>query len=177
MEMTEIRASLADLVRAARDGDVEAFGEVVRRTQAPSVMAARALIGDRHEAEDAVQDAYLIAFSRLRDLRDPTRFRAWFATILTRLALARRRRPSPPRLGDAQERVPARPAADHARLDALQRAVDRLPDRYRAPVALHYLAGLSYREVAEVLSIPEKRVKSRLHDARARLRRRLDHGS
>jgi RNA polymerase sigma factor (sigma-70 family) len=68
---------------------------------------------------------------------------------------------------------PTAKGPDHARLDALQREVERLPDRYRAPLALHYLAGLPYRDVAEALGISEKRVKSRLHDARARLRRRL----
>jgi RNA polymerase sigma-70 factor (ECF subfamily) len=174
METLVSSTGLDDMVRAARRGDVAAFGAVVRRTQDGLVRAARALVGDVHEAEDAVQEAYVAAFGALRGLRDPGSFRAWIARILTRIALRRRRRPWPARLGDADARVPARPAADHGRLDALVEAVDALPAKYRAPVALHYLAELSYREVAEALGIPEKRVKSRLHDARERLRRRLD---
>ena len=176
MTMTGTAARLDELVRAARDGDRNAFGEVVRRTQDRAIMAARALVGNAHDAEDAAQEAFVKAFESLGQLRDPRRFRAWFARILTRLALARRRRPRPGRLGDADALVPLREGPDHARLDAVQREVDALPEKYRAPIALHYLAGLSYRETAAALGIPEKLVRSRLHDARARIRRRMSRG-
>ncbi len=169
---------LTSLVREARDGDTVAFGEVVRRTQDGLIMAARALTGDRQDAEDAVQEAFVAAHRHLRELRDPARFRPWISRILTRIALAKRKRPRAGRLGESDALVPARDAPDHARLEALVAEVARLPDKYRAPLALHYLAGLSYREVAAALDITEKRVKSRLHDARAKIRRRLgdDHG-
>jgi RNA polymerase sigma-70 factor (ECF subfamily) len=173
MELTATHERLEELVRQAAGGDPDAFTELVRRTQDRILRTARALVGDREAAEDAAQEAYLTAWERLADLRDPARFPAWLARILTRIALARRKRRGPARLGDAAAVLPDREGPDHARLDALQREVERLPDRYRAPLALHYLAGLPYRDVAEALGISEKRVKSRLHDARARLRRRL----
>jgi RNA polymerase sigma-70 factor, ECF subfamily len=175
MEILVTRTDLAGLVRDARGGDRAAFGELVRRTQDAMVRTARALVGDHHEAEDAAQEAFVVAFGKLGQLRDPARFRAWIFRILTRTALARRRRPTARRLADGD--VPARESIDHGRLDALSREVDRLPDRYRSPLSLHYLAGLTYRETAEALGISEKRVKSRLYDARALIRKRLGHGT
>ena len=76
--------------------------------------------------------------------------------------------------GPRGERLPEQTGPEHARLDALEREVARLPEKYRVPLSLHYLAGLSYRQVAEATGLTEVRVKSRLHDARTRLRRRLE---
>ena len=177
MEILVTSTDLAGLVRDARGGDRAAFGELVRRTQDAMVRTARALVGDHHDAEDAAQEAFVVAFGKLGQLRDPASFRAWLFRILTRTALARRKRPAPRRLGDGEALVPAREPNGHDRLDALALEVNRLPDRYRSPLSLHYLAGLTYREVAEVLGISEKRVKSRLYDARALIRKRLGHGT
>jgi RNA polymerase sigma-70 factor (ECF subfamily) len=164
-----------DLVHAARDGDEDAFCELVRRERSALLMTASAMLSDRHEAEDVAQEACIEAFRGISGLRDPDRFRPWIARILTRIAIRRRkslRRRKP--TGDLA-RLPERRAPDHDRLDALVLEVRRLPDKYRLPLSLHYLTGLSYREVAGVTGISVGRVKSRLHDARALLRRRLRH--
>jgi RNA polymerase sigma-70 factor (ECF subfamily) len=167
--------TLLELVTEARRGSRGAFAEIVRRERAPLVMAARALLSDDHEAEDAAQDALVAAWRGLASLRDPSRFRAWLMRILLRGANRRRR--SLRRSGrDADlSRLPGRADPGHERLDALARGVEQLPDKYRVPLTLHYLAGLSYRQVAEATGLTETRVKSRLFDARTRLRRRLGH--
>jgi len=165
----------AELAAAARDGDTEAFCELARRERGRLLATASALLGDRHHAEDAVQEALVAAFRDLPALRDPASLRSWVARILVRIAVKRRRKLRRERPSGWPVRPPTREAPDHRRLDALAREVDRLPDRYRVPLALHYLTGLPYRDVARIVGIPEKRVKSRLHDARERLRGRLRH--
>lgn len=174
MAMSETQTTIDDLVRLARAGNREAFAALVRAEQPRLVGTARAILRDLQEAEDVAQDALVKAWFRLETLRDPGRFRPWLYRILTRLARDRVRRPRLRLVGDAAPETPARPAADHTRLDALAREVERLPDRQRSPLVLHYLSGLTYAEIADVLSIPEKRVKSRLYDARRRLARRLE---
>jgi RNA polymerase sigma-70 factor (ECF subfamily) len=165
------------LVRAAREGDEDAFSELVRREREALLMTASAMLSDRHEAEDVAQEACVEAFRGIASLRDPERFRPWIARILTRIAIRRRRSLRRRRPVVAPERVPDRSSPDHDRLDALVAEVRRLPDKYRIPLSLHYLTGLSYRDVAEVTDLSVARVKSRLHDAREILRRRLDHGN
>lgn len=173
MTVQEIEGATGDLVRAAARGDVAAFSELARRESARLVRTARALVRDGHEAEDLAQDALVAAFRNLGSLREPARFRAWLATILTRLALRQRKRPRPVLVGEGMERTPARPDVRHPRLESLAAEVRRLPDRLRVPLSLFYLAELSYREVAEATGLTEKLVKSRLHKARERLRRRM----
>jgi RNA polymerase sigma-70 factor (ECF subfamily) len=171
--MTDLEAPGVELVRAARAGDVDAFAELVRRERPTLVMAGRALTGDTHEGEDAAQEALVTAFARLRTLRDPRSFGPWLSRILTRFALARRRRlrrtTGRADLGGVPD---SRPAED-PRLAALRREVDRLPDKYRTLVSLFHLRGHGYRDVAEATGLTEKRVKSRLYQARELLRRRL----
>lgn len=165
----------AGLVAAARGGDAEAFCELARRERMRLLSTGAALLGDRHHAEDVVQEALVAAFRDLPALENPASFRSWVARILVRIALKRRRKIRRERAPGKPVREAVRDPSDHRRLDALAREVGRLPDKYRIPLTLHYLTGLAYREVARVTGLTEKRVKSRLHDARDRLRRRLRH--
>jgi RNA polymerase sigma-70 factor (ECF subfamily) len=176
MTMTAIPGSTEKLVAAARKGDRRAFAEIVKAERDRLVMSARALTSDWHEAEDAVQDAFVLAWRHLPDLREVARFRPWLLRILVREAGRRRKRRGVLRALEDESALPARPDHGDPRLAALVDEVERLPDKYRVPLSLFYLAGLSYREVADTTGLPEKRVKSRLYDARERLRRRLSHG-
>jgi len=163
----------ADLVTAARDGDLDAFGEIVSRERSTLVMAARALVGDPHEAEDAAHDALVSAWRHLRDLRDPARFGPWLSKILARTALARRRRLARRRpAGDLGTEAAAADDRD-PRLARLLEEVQRLPEKFRVLLSLHYLRGHDYRETADATGLTVKRVKSRLYEAREMLRRRM----
>ena len=173
MTMTGLESSTAELVLAARKGDAGAFGEVVHRERASLVMAARALLGDSHEAEDAAQEALVVAFERLLELREPRSFGPWLSRILVRAAHARRRaRSRRPKEGELAG-VAARPDGEDPRLAALRSAVDDLPEKYRVLISLYHLRGHGYREVAEATGLTVGRVKSRLFQARAMLRKRL----
>lgn len=176
MATTESTRSTAELVRAARGGDADAFADLVKGEQERLVGAATALLGDRAEAEDAAQDALVAAHANLTRLRDPARFRPWLYRILLNRARDRRRRRRRRRVrlfGDRATEVAAPAAVGHPRLDALARAVEELPEKYRRLISLHYVAGLDYAETAAAAGIPEKLVRSRLYDARRRLERSI----
>jgi RNA polymerase sigma-70 factor (ECF subfamily) len=164
--------ALGELVSRARDGDRDAFARIVALERDRLVAAARALTGDHHLGEDCAQEALVRAHAHLKDLRDPGLFRAWLARILVRLArrsaLRARKRPVmlPEGLG---VEAPRPDDAEEVRL-----GLAGLREGDRTILALRYLDGLGYAEIAMALRIEPKTAKSRLHEARVRLRRRLE---
>jgi RNA polymerase sigma-70 factor (ECF subfamily) len=160
-----------DLVERARRGDRDAFGRLVARERERLVALARALVGDHHAGEDCAQEAFVAAYRRLSTLKDPDRFRAWLARILVRLAhRARRRLRRPDPLPTDLATVP-RGADDR---DEVRVALGRLRERDRTILALRYLDDLTYADIAAVTGVDVKKIKSRLHDARGRLRKRVE---
>jgi RNA polymerase sigma factor (sigma-70 family) len=169
-----------DLVRLARRGDRSAFAALVARHQPLLTRTVRrAAGGDRELTADAAQDAVLTALLSLERLRDDAKFGAWLAGIglnSVRRQLRDRRAHAPPGAPDDV----AAPGDVAAALDSaaaaarIRRAIAALPDGQREAVALFYLAGLTHVEAAEHLGVPPTAVKTRLHKARATLRRRLD---
>lgn len=158
--------SLTDLVRRAKEGRIEAFEEIVRRLSRRAVATAHVISGDLHAGEEAAQDAFVTAWRKIGQVRDPRAFRGWFATILSREA-GRHRRPPLPALPDE---LPAPAGREES---GLPREVNALRAKYRDVLALRYVEGLSYEEIGRALGLTVARVKSRLHDGRERLRRRL----
>ncbi len=139
---------------------------------------AWALVGDRAQVDDLVQDSLERAWSRLHLWQPGTNIRTWLFTIMHNLhANAARQRSRRPRLvpleGEAA-RLAVRPSQE-ARVDfeAMGKALAGLPERQRAVVLLVGLEGLSYAEAASVLSIPLGTMMSRLHRGREQLRARL----
>jgi RNA polymerase sigma-70 factor (ECF subfamily) len=158
------------LARRAKHGDVAAFEELVRRLGRRAVATAHLITGDLHAGEEAAQDAFLIAWRRIGQLREPEAFRGWFAMILSREAGRHRRRTPLPLEPGLDPAAPASAAGEEAGLPPV---ANRLKAKYRDVLALRYVEGLSYREIAAALGIPVARVKSRLHDGRELLRERL----
>jgi RNA polymerase sigma-70 factor (ECF subfamily) len=170
-----------DLVDRARSGDLEAFEEIVRVRSDAVYRLTYAILGDEADARDAAQEAFVGAWRQFGSLRDTARFDAWFQRLVVNAARmthrARRRRgvreiPSSRVAGVAELPATASPAdVDARRLDV---ALRRLDLDQRTILALHHLEGRSVAELAEVLSIPEGTVKSRLHSARRALQAALD---
>jgi RNA polymerase sigma-70 factor, ECF subfamily len=164
----------AELVRATLAGDRKAFGELVRRYQTGACAAARAVVRDRHAAEDAAQDAFLTAFAKLGDLRDPAAFGGWLLRIARQKAL---------RIGEkvrATVPVPDTAAADPESADgghALLAAVMALPEAEAQVVVLHYFDEHSVPAVAAILGRPVGTVTKQLSRAYARLRTTLPEGA
>ncbi len=144
---------------------------------------AYSLTSQKADAEDLVQDTLVRAY-RAIDRFDGEHPRAWLLTILrnTRSNSGRRRRPHLLREAEARldhlEKAPAQVSTEESVLDnrfeaALEQALDSLPEKYRAVVLLVDVDGLSYAEAAAALGVPDGTVMSRLHRARARLRKHL----
>jgi RNA polymerase sigma factor (sigma-70 family) len=174
----------AMLVLLAREGDEEAFAELVARHRPMVVGVCRRVLGDEGLAEDAAQEAVLVAMVSLDRLERPERFGAWLGGIGSNVCRRWRRdqakeawslaaltggRAGPDPVPDEPaERAEAAEAARRVR-----RAVGRLPAGQRAAVVLFYLVGMAHREVAAALGIGVGAVKTRLHKGRAALREEL----
>jgi RNA polymerase sigma-70 factor (ECF subfamily) len=165
------------LVDLAREGDHDAFAELVRGSIARLDTAARLILRDGELARDAVQDGLFRAWRDLRGLREPDRFDAWIyrLTVNACLDIARRRRRRPieveivditedlgPSLPDPSEEI-----ADRILVDGVMR---RLDERGRSIIVLHYFVGLPLSEVAACLDLPLGTVKSRLSRALGEMR-------
>jgi RNA polymerase sigma-70 factor (ECF subfamily) len=168
----------AELLAACRRGDRRAFEELVGLTHRRVYSLAFRLTGDRTEAEDVAQEAYLRMFRGLAGFREEARFETWMHRIVTNCAMSMLKRRG--RFGDvlAEEAedlpVPDTTAPRLAERDALSRALAVLPEGQRVVVLLKDVYGLSCREIGEEVGIEEGAVKVRLHRARKRLRELLD---
>jgi RNA polymerase sigma-70 factor, ECF subfamily len=161
----------AELVKAARNGDIESFGKLYQRHYAPAVGIAYSVLADRHLAEDAAQEAFVIASRQLAGLRNAERFAPWLCTIARRVAgqMTRSRRE---RNTLDETEAPTVNLGPHTS-DLVRQAVGELPDRAREVVVLHYFTGLSHKEIAASLGISAEAVHGRLVRARRILAERL----
>lgn len=170
----------AILVERSLDQDTAAFAEIVRR-HAPLMRAYVArMVGSLVEADDVVQNAFIVAWRRLETLRDPDALRAWLMRIASHEATAylRSRRPSAP-LEAAEHAAssaeqPDRAAVRSAQLAALAQVLDGLPEAQRQCWLLREAAGLSYDEIAEQLGIPASTVRGNLARARTSITIRME---
>ena len=162
------------LVERAREGDHDAFAELVRGSVARLDTAARLILRDSELARDAVQEGLFRAWRDLRSLRDPDRFDAWLyrLTVNACLDLVRRRRRRPVEVGviEMVEPIQPDPADAVAERELVDGVMARLGERDRSVIVLHYLLDLPISEVAICLGIPEGTVKSRLNRALTEMR-------
>jgi RNA polymerase sigma-70 factor (ECF subfamily) len=133
------------------------------------------VVGNAADAEDAVQEALLAVHSGLPRFRGECLLSTWIYRIALRTALrVRARRPRTIPLDFEPSHEPRNPALDRERSRQVHVALSRLTAEHRAVLALFSLDGLSHREIAETLGIPEGTVWSRLHLARKKLAAELD---
>lgn len=161
------------LVARALEQDPAATEEIVRRHTPVMRAYAYRVIGVLADAEDVVQDAFVIAWERLHTLKDPDALRAWLMRITGRAALThRRKRPVEVALHLEGFETASTPAPDavairNAQLAALGQALDRLPQEQRDVWLLREVGELSYTEIAEELERPISTIRGLL--ARARI--------
>jgi len=181
----------ADLVRRALSGSADAFRTIMQGNNRRLYRIARSVLRDNTEAEDAVQEAYIAAFSHLAEYRGESPLAAWLSRIVMNEALGRlRRRRSGARTvpleemrseaeiipfpHSVQHEDPERTMAQRELLRLVERAADDLPDAYRVVFVTRVIEGMSVEETAELLEIKPETVKTRLHRARRMVRNRLD---
>ena len=181
------------LVDRTVHGDTRAYDELVLRWQHVIYNLVYRMLGKEHEAEEVCQDAFTAAYLNLKNFRRESKFSSWLYRIAINLStshLRKRQRATMESLDEMQERgIPTNVDAVHWHMHArttvedqvieqdlarrVRRAVEKLPDDYRIVVILKEYQGLTFKEIAEVLSIPTSTVKTRmyagLHDMKKHL--------
>jgi RNA polymerase sigma-70 factor (ECF subfamily) len=183
-----------DLVARARQGDPAAFGELVDRHRAAVYRAALAALRSPADAEDAAQDAFLLAYRRLDSFRGDASFKTWLLTITWHQAINRRRsitgvwrKMVSPTTEDEADAVMARVAAggpspeEAAANDQLQRgireAIRALSPKLRDALLLAQAGDYTYDEIGAMLGAPLGTIKWRVSEARRVIRKHLQqHG-
>ncbi len=164
----------AAAIEKIQQGESDAFRFLVESYQKQAVAHAVAILGDREDAKDAAQEAFIDAFRSIKTFDKTRRFYSWFYVLLRNRCykIAAKRRETQ----NLEEIEIIAPQEGLAREDkiALDRALMALPADDREIIALKYLDGLSYAEIAERLEIPRGTVMSRLFYARKALQTNLE---
>ena len=187
-DATEIIAASGDLELAqrARARDGAAFRTIIKTHNQRLYRIARGVVRNDSEAEDIVQEAYVRVFAHLESFRGDASLATWLSRIVINEALGRLRKrrrtvamPENPQAEIIQ--FPLNPSDDPERtmaqrqiLALVERATDSLPDLYRMVFVARVIEGLSIEETADLLGVRPQTVKTRLHRARALVRKALD---
>jgi RNA polymerase sigma-70 factor, ECF subfamily len=167
-----------DLLARSRRGDLDAFERLVRAHQDRVYALAYRITGNHEDANDAAQEAFVKAFSALRQFRGDAAFSTWLHRIASNAALdlVRRRPVTPPVEIPTGLPAPDNPE-DVAHRHEVQRrihtALGQLPLEFRVAVVLRDLQGMAYDEIARILHVPIGTVRSRISRAREALRVQL----
>ena len=176
----------SEIVQRVRAGDDALFEILMRRHNQRVYRAARAVVKDEAEVEDVMQQAYINAFTHLHQFEDRSEFSTWLTRIVLNEAFARRQKMLRTeslaiRAGDNSRALmeeitstqpdPERQAYAQELRRVLEHAVDELPESYRTVFMLRDVEGLSTSETGAGLGIGDEAVKTRLHRARAMMRR------
>src|SRR5947209_4435940 len=190
--LQQVPSEEADLIARARRKDASAVTLIIRQQNQRLYRIARSILRDDFEAEDALQEAYIRAFTSLDSFRGESRLGTWLARIVMNEALGRLRRRKPnvafEAVANAQEksaeiiRFPAaNPELDPETTMAqreiralLERAIDALPEAFRTVLVARLIEGMSIEETAEPFGIRPETVKTRLHRARRLLKDEME---
>ncbi len=168
-----------DLVAMTLQGNSEAFATLVERYDRAVYHLSYRMLHNVEDARDATQEAFFKAFRSLRTFRAGAKFSTWIFAISYHACcdrLARRKHDASDELPDRADpaRGPEQQAIALDEASRLRRAIDALPEKYRAVVTLFHLQGRQYEEIASVLGLPLGTVKTHLFRAKEQLRRLLD---
>jgi len=156
------------LVESAVNGNGDSFTELCRRYYPAMVAIAHSIVGDRHLAEDAAQQAFAKAAVKLPQLTKKSRFGGWVATICRNAARDMLRNTKPMR---SIEQSPAAPAESgkNAASQAVKEALCSLSASAREVIYLRFYDGMSYEQISAVLGISEQAINGRLRRAKRKL--------
>ncbi len=166
-----------DLVRGCLRGEEGCFGELLERYERPVYNLAYRFAGSRDDAEEITQSTFVKVFENLSRYDPGRKFFSWMYRIALNEALNFKRAQK-----DTADITDELPSGDDTIHDALEQDDERkrienalfgIHEDLRSVIVLHYFSSCSYAEISYILSIPERTVKSRLYEARERLRRLL----
>lgn len=165
-----------ELVDRTRGGSMDAFDLLVERYRKSIYRLARAMTQNHDAADDLSQETFVLAYKRIRQLKNPESFGPWLRKILVNLCIRHAGKNVPISLADTEIESPESPSADAERgmvRESVRSAVMELDPIERAVVLLYYMEGLKQTEIADALGCPVGTIASRLNRARTRLRGRL----
>ena len=173
------------LIHAVLSGDDTAFDILVEKYQKSVHALAWRKIGDFHYAEEITQDTFLLAYQNLSTLRNPSQFLRWLSVIANRLCLKWLRKQKPEKQLQSLEETPMEETGESAyaryvseqreteatehRFEIVKQLLGKLSESERTVMVLHYLGGMTVKEISKCLGVSVEAVKTRLHRARKRL--------
>lgn len=197
MQTAEIKATVKtisdqEIIRRVLSGDLEAFELLMRRYNRPLYRTARSILKDDTEAEDVLQDAYLLAYQGIGKFRGDSTLSTWLTRIVVNEAIARTRKSArrgkilqfgaewqsesdedEAKMSQATIEQPDQAAMRAEVRRLIEKKIDDLPDAFRTVFVLRALEEMSVEEVAACLDIPEATVRTRFFRAKSLLREAL----
>ena len=187
MQHEPVSASDAGLLAEVLSGSLDSYEGIMRHHNQRLYRLARSIVTDDAVAMDVVQEAFITAYRRLRDLKEPAALGTWLARITRNAALMRlrgNRRYQFMEESDLdnvlemsvttpRQPLPEREVANMQLRDLLEECIDELPDVFRAVFVLRAVEQCSIDDTAEILDIPHATVKTRFHRARRLMRQRI----
>src|SRR5690625_4558939 len=182
---------LKEKIKAVKKGDQQAYEYIVELFENKVFGICFRMIGNRHEAEDLAQEAFIRAYINIQSFDEKRKFSSWLYRIATNLSIDRLRKRKPDYFLDAevkgtdgldmysQLQSEGASLVEEVENNELQRyihtKISELPPKYRSIIILRYLEEFSLKEISEILDIPIGTVKTRIHRGREALRKRLRH--
>jgi len=188
--MKDRKISDVGLVDEFKAGDISAFEEIISRYESKVMNLALRFTRNQEDAEEVLQDVFTTVYRKIDGFRGQSAFSSWLYRIVVNAAFMKLRKRKQTQTVSLDDLAPAvkqycmeRDAVTTQHLhnvaisrelqEVLQRAIDRLPDQYRAVFVLRAVDGLSNQETGEILNLSIPEVKSRLHRSRIMLRKKL----
>lgn len=176
-------------IKEVLKGDQNAFGEIVEIYKDKVFQLCYRMLGNRHEAEDMAQEAFVRAFVNIHSFNIKLKFSTWLYRIATNLCIDRIRKKKPDFYLDAEvagtdglnmySQVASNTVMPEDEIESLelheriQKEIIHLPEKYRTVIVLKYIEELSLKEIGEILDMPIGTIKTRIHRGREALRKQL----
>jgi RNA polymerase sigma-70 factor, ECF subfamily len=188
--MSEQKISDVALVDSFKAGDISAFEEIVSRYEAKVMNLSLRFTRNQEDAEEVLQDVFTTVYRKIDGFRGQSAFSSWLYRIVVNAAFMKLRKKKQNQAISMEDLAPAvkqycierddaawphshNVAVTRELQEVLQKAIDRLPDQYRAVFVLRDVDGLSNQETGQILDLSIPAVKSRLHRSRIMLRKKL----
>ncbi|MFC4386190.1 RNA polymerase sigma factor SigW [Gracilibacillus marinus] len=184
-----IEEKIVKSIKLVKKGDQSAFEEIVEHFQGKVFAICFRMVGNKHEAEDIAQEAFIRAYINIQSYDENRKFATWLYRIATNLAIDRMRKKKPDYYLDAEiqggegltlysqipddNRLPEDEVESLETQSYIQKEIMALPAKYRSIIALRFIDELSLKEISEILEIPVGTVKTRIHRGREALRKKL----
>jgi RNA polymerase sigma-70 factor (ECF subfamily) len=178
-------------IKAIKKGDQNAYADIVDLYKDKIYRLCYRMLGNRHEAEDAAQEVFIRAYVHIDTYNPKMKFSTWLYRIATNLAIDKIRKKKPDAYLDEEingtdgltmyAQLSSHEASPEETIESLelqetvQKAIEKLPEKYRIVIVLKYIEDLSLQEISEILDLPIGTVKTRLHRGREALRKHLGH--